>query len=250
MKFSEETLMAYADGELDAETRAAIEAAIAADPAVAHCVARHMSLVDSVRAAYDPVLQEAPPERLINAVARAATPGSGKDAGRGRGRAAKATRWAPGWSWPQWSAIAASLVLGVIAGRLSQTGVEPLPVASARDQVLASGDLAHALSAQLASEQSENAPVRIGISFRSKSGEYCRTFALANRLGGLACRHDRDWRLRVLAPIEAAAPASSAYRMAGSEMPPAVVREVQTEITGNPLDANEEKSARQRGWRE
>ena len=35
MKFSDETLMAYADGELDAATRAAIEDEMAHDPQIA-----------------------------------------------------------------------------------------------------------------------------------------------------------------------------------------------------------------------
>ena len=44
MKFDDETLMSYADGELDAAQRAQIEAAIALDPGLALRVQEHKAL--------------------------------------------------------------------------------------------------------------------------------------------------------------------------------------------------------------
>ena len=44
MSFSEETLMAFADGEVDEATRRAVEQAIRHDPALAARVRRHQSL--------------------------------------------------------------------------------------------------------------------------------------------------------------------------------------------------------------
>ena len=67
MRFSEETLMAYADGELDLVTRAEIEAAMAQDPEVARAVERHRLMAAQVRTAYDGVLEEPVPERLASA---------------------------------------------------------------------------------------------------------------------------------------------------------------------------------------
>src|SRR5207253_696626 len=63
MSYSEETLMAYADGELDPAARAALEAAMAADPGLAQRVARHQALRARLRAALDPVLDEPLPQR-------------------------------------------------------------------------------------------------------------------------------------------------------------------------------------------
>ena len=57
MKFSQEDLMAYADGELDAETRAAVEAAMAEDPSIAAEVARHRALRDRVHGAFAGTLE-------------------------------------------------------------------------------------------------------------------------------------------------------------------------------------------------
>src|SRR5512141_409211 len=110
MKFSDETLMAYADGELDAATRAAIEQEIAADPDIARRVAQHQLLAKKIGAAFEPVLREAVPDRLNEAVA--ACTGSVIDLAQRR--AAKPART---WSWPQWSAIAASVAVGILAGR-------------------------------------------------------------------------------------------------------------------------------------
>jgi anti-sigma factor RsiW len=55
MNFDDETLMAYADGELDGTARAAVEAAMAADAALAERVARHHELRRRLQAAFEPV---------------------------------------------------------------------------------------------------------------------------------------------------------------------------------------------------
>ncbi len=68
MNFSEETLMAYVDGELDAATREQVEQAVAADPEVARRVAAHQALNRELRAGFDPVLEEPVPARLVSLV--------------------------------------------------------------------------------------------------------------------------------------------------------------------------------------
>jgi len=44
MTFSDETIMAYVDGELDAPARAAVDASLATDPELARRIARHRAL--------------------------------------------------------------------------------------------------------------------------------------------------------------------------------------------------------------
>src|SRR5690348_15123273 len=182
MTYSDETLMAYADGELDESTRAAIEAAVVDDPELARRISQHQRLRQQLRSAFDPVLAEPLPERLVAAA-------------RGRRNEARGAevplRRAPGdrWSWFQWGAHAASLIAGLLLGPWLMRITERAPIVTSDGVLLAHGDLARALSEQLASNQLPTAPVQIGVSFRSQSGAYCRTFALQEKtvLAGLAC---------------------------------------------------------------
>jgi hypothetical protein len=116
---------------------------------------------------------------------------------------------------------------------------------------LASGVLAHALSDQLASDQAQAASVQIGVSFRSKSGDYCRTFILrdGSGLAGLACRDREEWRVKVLAQNEPEAGDNGQYRPAASAMPRPVLQAVDEQIAGEPLDARAEAAARSKDWR-
>lgn len=245
MTFSEETLSAYADGELDAATRAALEAALATDPQLAQRVARHRALRARVRDAFTPVLAEPVPERLLASV-RGAAP-----AQRTGNVVPLERRPRARWSWPQWGAMAASLIVGVLLGPLLLRPSAPqAPLETSGGRVLASGALASALSQQLASAQPAGAPVAIGVSFRARSGGYCRTFVLheAQALAGLACRFGTAWQVVTLAQSETPGAAGGGYRQAGSALPPAVARTLDELIAGEPLDAAAEAAARERGW--
>lgn len=238
MSFSDETLMAYADDELDAATRAAVEAAIASDPELAQRVARQRTLRQRLRGAFDPVLAEPVPERLLARV-------------RGAQVVRLERRGAPGWSWPQWGAMAASLGVGVLIGALLLRAPRGAPlVVAPGGQLEAGGLLASALTEQLASSQPASAPVEIGVSFRARGGDYCRTFVLEGRraLAGLACHGNATWRVVALAQSEAVSPASGSYRTAATALPPAVARTLDALIVGEPLDASGEEAARARGW--
>src|SRR5579863_1810506 len=160
MTFSDENLSAYADGELDEATRAALEAAMAADPVLARRVARHRALRARVQDAFAPVLTEPVPERLL---AAARGPGSAE---RADNVIAFQARPRPRWSWPQWGAMAACLIAGLLLGPLLlRPSAAPTPLATSGGRVLASGVLARALSQQLSSAQPVSAPVEIGVSF-------------------------------------------------------------------------------------
>lgn len=242
MKFSDETLMAYADGELDGAERAEIERALDADPALAERVARHQSLRSDVFAAFAPILDEPVPPALT----AAALPG--KVADLNAARAAREERAAPAprrWSWPEWGAIAATLAVGVLVGGMMGGigGGTALTVAQgAGGKLVAQGSLATALSQQLAA--SEGA-VRIGVSFAAKDGSLCRSFIM-DGTAGLACRHGDAWQVPVIA--EAAGAAAGDYRQAGSAMPSAVLDAIDARIAGPALDAKGEQEAVRRGW--
>jgi hypothetical protein len=247
MTFSDDILMAYADGELDLRTRAQVEDAMAADPQIARRVAAHQALRNTLRSGFDKVLDEPVPDRLI---AAARVRSENRVVVPLRSRRAR-TLALPGWAWPRWGAIAASFVLGALVWHFGTDWYSSGPLIERDGQLLAAGALDKALSNQLASAQPAQAPVQIGVSFRSKGGNYCRTFQLREHtnLAGLACRDQDKWRLEALAQGEASPVAHSDFRPAGSGLPPSIAQAVDQAIDGEPLDAEAEARARTSQWR-
>ena len=66
-KPSDETLIAYLDGELDADSRSEVESWLEADAALRDRVAALAASAEALRAAFEPVLHEPVPERLLAA---------------------------------------------------------------------------------------------------------------------------------------------------------------------------------------
>jgi len=274
MTLSDDILMAYADGELDPKTRAQVEDAMAADPRIAGRVAAHKALRNTVRTEFNKVLEETVPDRLVAAaratsraplgdgVSRAPLGDGVARAPLGDGvvvplRARRARTVAlPRWAWPQWGAVAASFVLGALVLHFGTDWYSSGTVTERGGLLVAAGALDKALSDQLVSEQAADSAVRIGVSFRSKGGSYCRTFQLREKtnLAGLACREGDQWRLDVLARGEPSQDggtgndAHSGYRPAGSALPSSIVQAVDQAIDGEPLDAAAEAHARTNQW--
>ncbi len=260
MPVTEDMLMAYADGELDAAGQAEVEAAMATDAGVARRIEAHRKLRAAFAGVLGGVLDEPVPERLIDAAGRrpGPTPDNVVDLARFRTKPdAPAARALP--RWLQGGAIAATVLACVLAGRYwlspaptaTPTSVQA-PVAVEPDgRMAAQGALASALNDQLASSGPDGArPVVIGVSFKSNAGPYCRTFQLnqGQGLAGLACREPGGWRVRMAmaSPVRAA---TGGYRTAASETPAPVLDMVQTMIAGDPLDAKAEAMAKAADWR-
>jgi hypothetical protein len=247
MSIPDDMLMAYVDGELSAEDRARVEAGMRADPGVAQRVSQHQALRGNLRAAFDGVLKEPVPDRLLAAARGSA--GVADIATAARAREAKhEARAKRRWSWPEWGAIAASLVIGVILTRVSLQSQEAAPFTSQQGQLVAHGALADVLSNELAITQPRSAATQVGLSFRATSGSYCRTFTLreGEAFAGLACREGDAWHIDVLARTDAA---SGDYAQAGSALPAAVLSAIEQQIDGEPLDAASEARAKEAGWR-
>jgi len=241
VQLSDETLMAYADGELDLVARAEIEAAMARDPEVARAVERHRAAAAQIRGAYDGVLAEPVPGRLAALVAQPIAAPIVDLAERREARQPAAVRT----RLPAWAAMAASLAVGVFVGILSTR--EPVaPYAGVDGVLVARGELDAALDSQLASGAVDATGVRIGLSFKDRDGDYCRTFHLQQEVSvaGLACRSGEDWHLQVLA----AEPAREGELRPAAAMPVAVLHAVDAVIDGEPLDAAAEAAARDRHW--
>jgi negative regulator of sigma E activity len=244
MNYDDETLMAYADGELDEARRAEIAAALEKDPELARRVARHRALRDEVAGAYSGVLDQGVPDALRAAARGGATPTTGKS-GNVVPFPARATRPPPTpWRAREWVAMAASLVLGVmLSWRFLAPGGD---IGSQEGALVARGELAKALDTQLASTQTATAPVALGVTFKGAGGDYCRSFVMRETAtAGLACRRDGQWHIPVTTSVELA---GGDIRQATTAMPPAILAAIEARLSGEVLDATGELQARDARW--
>jgi anti-sigma factor RsiW len=248
MSPTREELSAYMDGELAPSEMAKVAVHIESSPDLKRYVRDQERLRESLHAAFASLMDEPVPERLLRAAAK--TPISFR---------LRLKEWLskPGAAHSgtvlRFAVPATALALGLFLG----IGVERRSVQSsdfvaapATGTVVAQADLARALNEQLASEPASKGP-RIGVSFRSKAGENCRTFELvgpATSADGVACRHAGEWQVGTLVS-GAKSGSATTYALAGSEMPDAVRNAVAAEISGEPFDSVAERRARDRGWR-
>ena len=227
MTIDAETLMAYADGELDPLTAKRVERAIAADPTLADEVAQHRALRERLSAGFAPVAEAPVPDRLTSLLSRTVVPMPTPVPAKPRSR------------WQAASALAACLLVGVFVGHQWQ---DVGPVAARDGRLYAAGDLSRALDTQLAAI---DGAVRVPVSFRERSGAYCRVFT-STTTDGIACRDGSGWALRQTRT--GSGEAGTDYRQAGSGEA-ALMAEAQAMMAGDPLDAAAERTARERGWR-
>lgn len=188
-------------------------------------------------AAFDEVLKEPVPDRLKALLAEPAP--QVVDLGAVRARARPSGRGMS--SWAAWGGMAATLVLGTVIGtRLAPSGTVDT------DRLVATGAIARALDQQLASAPTGGA-VAVQLSFKARDGRYCRSFSTAAS-AGLACREaDGAWALQQVAAITAAP--SGGMRQAASGLPPQVLSAMDVLMAGEALNAEQEKAARDAGWR-
>lgn len=226
MTFDDETLSAYVDGELDPTTIAEIETAAATDAVLAQRIeklrrstARRVgesrpSTAEIIRFQTKP--QAKPPSKSQPKISQAAKPHAKT------GLASPTTR-----SGLNLAALLASLSVGVIIGVIA-------PWKSASDPAMSPG---RAVTAALNRQASgaDTGAVRIGVTFKSKSGVYCRTF-WANATAGLACHEGAAWTVRAAAP-------------ASTHTPKAVSDVMDAMIAGAPLDPATEAQVRKAGWK-
>lgn len=246
MNISDETLMRYADGELDAQQTSEVEAAIRSDPTLAQRVEEHRALRARLGGAFDGVLAEPIPDRLLMA-ANAAPRTNVTDLASARA-AKQVERPARRWAWKEWTAIAASVLMGVFVGRTVLQAPDSALVETRGHGLVAAGSLADALTRQVGGERPPDASIAIAATFRNQAGEYCRAFTAREpeALAGVACRDEDVWRVHTL--TQGAAGASNEYRMAGSPLPAIVLQTMESMMVGDALDEDDEALARERMW--
>lgn len=250
--FTDAELIAFLDGTIDDEALiAAIEAAINADPALAEraeALAGDAPLAGSVRDAFAPVLAAPVPDRLARIVAP--PPAAGEVVDLAAVRPAP-TRTLPvpandtgrgSWRWPQFGAMAASLVLGVLIGGPLLTGGGGNGGGDApagAGLVLASAEVDAMLDTAPSGQAFDLAALGEGevvLTFRSGDGKLCRQFMIEGAgatSDALACA-DSGGRWQVEAYGRREAPAGD-MKLAGGDAAPAVVAAVDAMIGSDPL---------------
>ncbi|ESQ78390.1 anti-sigma factor [Asticcacaulis sp. YBE204] len=223
-----EKIIAYVDGELNDSERAEVEALATGDPDIAAQIEAHRALSARLSTAFGPVADEPVPAGLAALLAAPEEP-----------KADNVVAFAPRKLRPvymQVAGMAACLVAGVaITLFLTPQG----DFRQTHDGLIARGGLDKALSTQLAADV--DGPTRIGLTFADKGGSLCRTFATAAN-EGMACRQDGKWHIEVAAR----ATTRTEFTQAGS---PLILQAVDARLEGDVFDADQERSARDSGWK-
>lgn len=227
MTITDEMLAAYADGELDQVSAVRVEHALKSDPALAKQLEELRSLKATLVAHYDPILASPLPERLTGPIDEAA-----KVVDLDKVRAAR-QRW---FDRPllRYGAVAAGMAVVLFlnfdhSSDLRSGGVDTR--------------LAQALDTQVSGAAGEPG-TRILLSFRDRSGTFCRGYA-DSAGSGIACHENGGWKVRMKGgKVDGG---QGDYRQAGSA-DAEVMAAAQDMAAGDALDADQERQAIQAGW--
>lgn len=191
--FDDETLMAFADGELDEATSARLEAALEADEALAERLAVFFESRTLVAGALKPLIDEPVPEALLESVRRMADDARSRETKTGnvvslRPKPQQETRR---WLMPLAASIVAVItgVVGFTVGRNldSSTPDSTAQIAVLLDREASGQDIALGTSGET---------LHVIATFRDKNGSLCREYELkqaSNSTVSVACRQDGTW---------------------------------------------------------
>jgi len=215
--FSDEILMAYADGELDEARHAAVEAAIARDDALADRVAMFAETADRAKQAMDATLSAPVPAHLQRAVESLIAAQDSQDSEGGARadpvsladhRARRDSGRLGGWRRVVPAAMAASIAL--VVGLGVGYGLRPGPDSTGAGMAVGSltGPAGPAIAAALAEIPSGAEQALAGgrtfraiASFRDEAGAVCREFEVDGEAGrasvNVACRDTDRWEVRI-----------------------------------------------------
>ncbi len=223
MIFDDETLMAFADGELDEATTQAVERAMETDDALVMRVAEFIETRATAREAFTPA--EPVPAALDAAVRgmverhRAAEQPASNVVSLGAARTRRFGFAQQSWQLPLAASLATAIASGFIGYQLGQSP-GAAPVEPGLDG-FSSAEIASVLDSAASGDEVTIADgsgrVRLISSFNEQSGALCREYEIDRSAGAsvvaVSCRDDSDWSMRfaVAAPAggDGYAPASS-----------------------------------------
>ena len=278
MEISDEVLMAFADGALDAQTHAHVGARVRAEPDLARRLAAFEVTGKALGELFDEVLHEPVPERLLAIVRQRSPEGTSLNV---RKPVASTLLVAlrnllPSGSGYAMGAVAFGLLLALgIAGRLPGPGKtddlaagEHGLVARENGRLVARGNLKDALDSVPSGTRmvsAQGATLRPVLTFRNQSGQYCRQYEVGladgQHVAGLACRGaDGTWGVQLQASADTKTDGSSAkgrndsepgaYETAsGPTRVPAIEAKIDEIIQGDALGREEEGELLRKSWR-
>ncbi|MCR9122782.1 MAG: anti-sigma factor [Phyllobacteriaceae bacterium] len=252
-KFSDTALMAYADGELDAEERAEIARAVERDEALAARLAVFTRTRQAASDAFEPLLDAPVPDALASSIAQmverhetAAASSATEAAADDKSNVIafdRDARRTSAWRFDLAMAASIALVAGGVIGYLASGwggASQPSGMVTAN---LDNPGLPAALRTVPSGEETELGSDRFRAiaSFRDEAGHLCREFELdgadASTLVSVACQTDGQWRVRFTV---AAAGADDGYAPASSlEALDAYLSAIGA---GEPLSADDERA--------
>lgn len=216
---TDEMLMAYVDGELDAQTGASVAAAIAADPALTERADLFRSSAEAARSAFADILTAPPPPELVQAARKEA-------------RSASILSF-PSRTWVRAAMpLAACLLLAVGLGGgylLGRSGAPVDPYASLATAIaIAPAGTATAL---------DSGELMVLGSYPIEDG-LCRSFALTGEsaLNGVACDRGAGYAVE----MTVAGPAQSGFAAASDRVSANIDAYLDSVDAGAPLGPDEE----------
>lgn len=248
-EFDDETLMAFADGELDDDATATVEAAMETDDDLVARVAAFIESRALAASALKPLIDEPVPEALTQSVQSMITEARAADPSARQAVANNVVTFPPRdmrparstWAIPLAASLAA-VVFGAggylagqagapASGNLAMTTINDAAVAKALDSTASGTDVALG-----------DATLKLVSSFRDETGTLCREFELhrasKSAVVSIACRPEQDWDVRLAVAAQAAG---------GDYVPAGATETVDSYLTtinaGAPLSVAEEKKA-------
>lgn len=240
-KFDDETLMAYADGELDNETASRLEAALETDDALATRLAVFLDSRAAIASALTPLIHEPVPEALLTSVRRMAEKAKPIEDARERNVIAfRQKQVAPKQPLHSWLIPVAASLLAVVAG----LGGFML----GRETGITGSDASAALTAVLDREVSgsdvtlggSDETLRVVASFRDEHGDLCREYERRHHgvsTVSIACREAGTWVTR----LALSAPRAEGYTTASAQE--TIDAYLASIHAGAPLTPEEEREA-------
>ncbi len=243
-EFDDETLMAFADGELDPATSERLETALASDEALAARLAIFLDSRRTVADALKPLIDDAVPPHLVESVGRMierAEREAGLDVRSGSPDNVVALQPQRRRPEPQrWFMRVAAGLVAVVAG------VAGFAIGRSTDDAGSTSDvnLAAALDSQASGQDiplSTGSVLHVISTFRDERGALCREYQLNDRENStltIACRRDGEWlpRLALTSPQ----PADGYVPASSQEAIDAYLASIHA---GAPLSAEEERAA-------